>query len=902
MSYQPYLIANFATGVNSRLQPWLIPDEAQEELYDGYVYRGVMSKRSGYTYYATAERGGQPYCESRIVGKINAEPARTSGGVLVVGTGATGPYVFRAQNLPLRRGTVIITAGAQSAIDDGLGVFDTVPAGGTGTVDYTTGDISITFLNVVAGATPITITYSWHPGYPVLGIMNFVTSTNVKQLIVADGRRLNLYDSTLNILDFLGLTLTITAITQANPAAVTTSAAHNLTTGDKIFISSVLGMTQVNNLEFTIIVTGANTFTIGVNSIAYTAYTSGGQATLLWQGNITAPATNFYSWVNYADGTSNPRLLFTNNVGQIGYYAPHLANSVGDYVAYPTIAAPEFFMTTDAGAAVTTITCLQMFINKDRLLLLRTTENGTIRPMRIRISGTGASSDDFRTSATGAGFIDIPDGSWIQGAAFNRDDLVIFTERSTWVLKYTGNDTTPFVIKKIDESRGSEAPFGAITYLNRTSALSPRGLIITDGYRVERQDELIPDFSFNQIDGVNFPLCFAGSVDEDRDHYLIYPPPNENESQRILTTNYDEDNYSTYRIPLSCMGNFVVSFDITWADLSKYINWAAFAADYGNWNSFAYSAGAPVSIGGGHNGEIWRLNVNESEDNPVRIRNITIIDATTVEVTTDWNNYSMNATDPSKGADYIFITAVEGMLEINDDQYPILSVTDNYTFRIDVPSSTNFTAYTSGGTAMRVIPFSSLMKKFNPFVNEDKKVRCGWLYMYVDTTGTRLRRQIPILSVDLTDPCLITTADNHNLANGAQISIFGVVGTVEINDGVYTITVVDATSFTLDGIDATGFTPYVSGGYVSTAVNAAMAIDIITNDNVYNTQPMINGQIPYKGTCSNLIFETGAKKWYKVYINQVGRFVQFRFRNLQAGATINVQAVMPGFAPVGRMI
>ena len=148
---------------------------------------------------------------------------------------------------------------------------------------------------------------------------------------------------------------------------------------------------------------------------------------------------------------------------------------------------------------------------KDRLILLRTTEDGTIFPKRIRISGTGANSDVFDSTATGAGFIDIPDATWINGATFNRDDLIIFTEQSSWTLKYTGNDTTPFVLDKIDESRGSDATFSAFTYLNRSSAASKRGLIISDGYRVERQDNVIPDFTFDEIDNENFSLCFSVS-------------------------------------------------------------------------------------------------------------------------------------------------------------------------------------------------------------------------------------------------------------------------------------------------------------------------------------------------------------------------------------------------------
>src|SRR5581483_8340656 len=145
-----------------------------------------------------------------------------------------------------------------------------------------------------------------------------------------------------------------------------------------------------------------------------------------------------------------------------------------------------------------------------------------------------------------------------------------------------------------------------ITYLNRTTAASPRGLIITDGYRVEREDGEIPDFSFNEVDGLNFTLCFAGSVDADRDHYLIYPTPGQTPgseiSTRILVTNYDEDSFSIYRLPLSCMGTYVSTHFVTWSDLSIFPTWEAMAEVYGDWNSFAYTTGAPFSVGGGHSG------------------------------------------------------------------------------------------------------------------------------------------------------------------------------------------------------------------------------------------------------------------------------------------------------------
>jgi len=255
-----------------------------------------------------------------------------------------------------------------------------------------------------------------------------------------------------------------------------------------------------------------------------------------------------------------------------------------------------------------------VFSFQDRCVLLSTIENaGKQQGLRIRISGIGAFCDIFTdTDAIGAGVIDIPDSSFIQGSDFNRSDLLIFTESARspmWSLRFTGNDAIPFTLTQVSNSRGSQSPYGTISYLGRTSATSARGLTITDGYTIERADNKIPEYAINEIDQSRFNQCFAGAVDEDRTHYLIHPTPNKEISDRILVTNYEEDNYAVYRIPLSCMGNFTGDFDTTWNDLSIYNTWDEMAAVYGNWNSFAYSEGSTFAIGGGHNGQIFKLNV-----------------------------------------------------------------------------------------------------------------------------------------------------------------------------------------------------------------------------------------------------------------------------------------------------
>lgn len=80
----------------------------------------------------------------------------------------------------------------------------------------------------------------------------------------------------------------ITAITNANPASIT-SAAHGLTSGQTVTINGVVGMTQLNGNTYTITVINANTFTLNVDSTGFGAYVSGGTWTQTQIFNYIAP-------------------------------------------------------------------------------------------------------------------------------------------------------------------------------------------------------------------------------------------------------------------------------------------------------------------------------------------------------------------------------------------------------------------------------------------------------------------------------------------------------------------------------------------------------------------------------------------------------------------------------------
>jgi len=67
----------------------------------------------------------------------------------------------------------------------------------------------------------------------------------------------------------------IETASKADPCSIKVTA-HGYSTGDKIWITDVGGMTELNDKTYTITVVDVDNFTLGVDSSAYTVYTSGG--------------------------------------------------------------------------------------------------------------------------------------------------------------------------------------------------------------------------------------------------------------------------------------------------------------------------------------------------------------------------------------------------------------------------------------------------------------------------------------------------------------------------------------------------------------------------------------------------------------------------------------------------
>ncbi len=139
--------------------------------------------------------------------------------------------------------------------------------------------------------------------------------------------------------DHTAISASITAITRANPAVVTATA-HGLTNGEKVYISGVAGMTEVNGLVFTVANKATNTFELsGINSSGYTAYTSGGSI---------RHAENGASHTAYI--SSGAARLETTSITGLDHLEGQVVSILGDGAVQPdkTVASGAITLSTKA--------------------------------------------------------------------------------------------------------------------------------------------------------------------------------------------------------------------------------------------------------------------------------------------------------------------------------------------------------------------------------------------------------------------------------------------------------------------------------------------------------------------------------------------------------------------------
>jgi hypothetical protein len=102
---------------------------------------------------------------------------------------------------------------------------------------------------------------------------------------------------------------------------------------------------------------------------------------------------------------------------------------------------------------------------------------------------------------------------------------------------------------------------------------------------------------------------------------------------------------------------------------------------------------------------------------------------------------------------------------------------------------------------------------------------------------------------------VVITAPAHGLTNADEVGIFGVGGMVELNGNGYTVANKTDDTFELSGIDGTGFTTFTSAGDIRAAVNSTAFTTYVSSGEVRERSTVISGLDHLEGQTVQILAE-----------------------------------------------
>ena len=378
---------------------------------------------------------------------------------------------------------------------------------------------------------------------------------------------------------------------------------------------------------------------------------------------------------------------------------------------------------------------------KDRLILLNTIErdigdgknyehvnrcrfshNGTPFPADVPDNVAGAVSNAWlegsltwtiggtTRKSDGAGFIDAPTEEEIESAEFIKDRLIIYFERSTWELAYTGNQVQPFIWQKINTELGSKSLHSPVPFDKAVFTVGRTAIHGCSGSNVSKINEEISDQVFeirNSDDGLS---RVAGIRDYFTEVvYWAFPSINAHVDSavypdKVLIYNYIGDSWGIAEDTITAFGYYEEQASASWE--STELTWAQ--------ANFAWDSGTKQSkyrqiIAGNQQGFTFicdsTISTNEAS---TQITNIAYA-GTDLQCTII--NHTLN--DNS----FIKIIDAQGVTLTGSGIYRIAVVDSDIVRLLDVEMTGT---YEGGGRAARVSRIDILSKQWNFYINKGK--------------------------------------------------------------------------------------------------------------------------------------------------------------------------------------
>lgn len=418
----------------------------------------------------------------------------------------------------------------------------------------------------------------------------------------------------------------ITNITQADPGVVTTSAAHGLSNGDTVWLYDVVGMTEVNGETYTVANVTATTFELsGTDTSGFTAYGSAGSVGKFVTNSITglgnfvtstgtetlvATDTKRFCIFNstheeFEDKSTSD--VFTGTASDLMHFANwkdkiYMTNNVDRIMSWDgTTFDSTVDIDTDGDTNNDVTDCLLIFPYHERLVLLRTTEGGTVYPQRARWSKIDDPTVWDETITDGGGFVDCPTPDWIMGAGFVKDVLVVFFQNSIWILRFTGDIDLPFRWELVDTNKKTDSTFSVITHLGQAFAYGDSGFVGTNGLSGFLVDNQVPDL-VRSVNFSNTNVIAAGKYEEFDQAWIATPSTTASTNDQVFVYNYDEKNWAKFDLALTCFGRSKIISKGSWDTETR--TWDEIGE---SWDDYPSIVDEPTFVGGDSSGIIRKL-------------------------------------------------------------------------------------------------------------------------------------------------------------------------------------------------------------------------------------------------------------------------------------------------------
>ena len=626
--YQGFAISNFRTGFDEAVEPWLLPRDAYQVVVNAHLYRGVLEKVEGYSLYATMSY-------------------RT---IVSLGTpgGGISTFTITLPTLPTTNsfyayGTVVVGSSAETFIylSDGTSpVVNLVGSlGGSGTVNISTGVVTITFNTAPPAGTYSSIFFAYDsapsPLVAIMGIKQYYAENESQQIMVFDQRRVGIvvsitspivsasvqaiqgikeiphdyYESAFFTGD--GITLTFTGAV-APSLLVPGTIVINQYTSAGVFVSTVTD-NGLGGLTGPDVVSGSINYVNGDYTITFLVAPANGNVFDFIgsiYGNIfTGSISNFFTLTNYMYFA-----FFTNSVDRIMYYDGTAIHFLNTNLSVKRITASGGIPNFDISR------CLHVFTNQQRLLLIAPTVQGT-----NQVSGVWWSRFMFPLDFTNDESEIASTSEPIRAFGFINTDLILRFASSERIFRYTGDNNGPFRFDSTNNVWDCDAPYSGINYDTWYSSVGKPGITGSNGVNTKRIDEIIPDFTdptrlSQQVPApfmsqTSIQQCIGERFDDQKEGWMCYNSGPQDQtlvtaSTNILAFNYIDETFAVYAFPFSCLGFGTIINVPTWA--TTYTRWED---DLDTWDSYQIQKNSLVDLGGDQFDRVFALNDGNTQTN-----------------------------------------------------------------------------------------------------------------------------------------------------------------------------------------------------------------------------------------------------------------------------------------------